>query len=66
MKTGRGLGAGTDAKFWLQIVESEGHNVTFVLDGNEEKLERNRYYSLPFLPLLWHFDREHLAERELS
>eukprot|EP00794_Sanderia_malayensis_P007038 gene7038-7827_t len=41
VKTGRGLGAGTDASFALQIFGSDGHNFTSTLSGVGVKLERD-------------------------
>lgn len=42
VRTGRGLSAGTDAKFQLTMYDSNLQKLEFQLDGKENKLDRDR------------------------
>ena len=42
VRTGRGMGAGTDAKYQLKLYDSNLQKIEFQLDGKENKLDRDR------------------------
>ncbi|XP_057314312.1 uncharacterized protein LOC130655555 [Hydractinia symbiolongicarpus] len=42
VKTGNGAGCGTDSSFNLTFIGADGENVTFLLDGEGEKLETSK------------------------